>query len=164
MLLPLYPPHNIFFTPYFPSLHVPSSFLIRAHPPTQVFASSFIGEGVNSQAIRNSAGHDIFWIPNFWSTTDVSQVCCLPLLFPFASHIVSQLTALHSAPPSPRSTASSTGSRGRTTGTTRRRRRPRTCTPWSGTTTRIGMRWAGSRLWRVSRPPLCDVGKRTDCG
>ena len=47
------------------------------HPPTQVFASSFIGEGVNSQAIRNSAGHDIFWIPNFWSTTDVSQVRCL---------------------------------------------------------------------------------------
>ncbi|KAI5824978.1 glycoside hydrolase family 71 protein [Schizophyllum commune Tattone D] len=40
----------------------------------KVFASSFIGEGVNSQAIRNSAGHDIFWIPNFWSTTDVSQV------------------------------------------------------------------------------------------
>ncbi|KAL1729614.1 glycoside hydrolase family 71 protein [Schizophyllum commune] len=39
-----------------------------------VFASSFAGDGVDVQAIRDSAGVEIFWAPNFRADTDVSKV------------------------------------------------------------------------------------------
>ncbi|TRM56732.1 glycoside hydrolase family 71 protein [Schizophyllum amplum] len=39
-----------------------------------VFASSFAGDGVDSQAIRNAAGMEVFWAPNFRADTNVGAV------------------------------------------------------------------------------------------
>ncbi|TRM66488.1 glycoside hydrolase family 71 protein [Schizophyllum amplum] len=40
----------------------------------KVFASSFAGDGVDSQAVRDAAGVDIFWAPNFRADADVGAV------------------------------------------------------------------------------------------
>ncbi|KAL1746123.1 glycoside hydrolase family 71 protein [Schizophyllum fasciatum] len=40
----------------------------------KVFASSFAGDGVDSQAIRDAAGLDIFWAPNFRADADTAAV------------------------------------------------------------------------------------------
>lgn len=42
---------------------------------SKIFASSFVGDGFNTDSMRSAAGVEVFWVPNFRaSASDVSKI------------------------------------------------------------------------------------------